>query len=108
MDKKKWTLARIGAEVLRMDPKVDPDSDTFQAAVVLLCGVVVGPSKAAAFSGYPASVTGPIVERLRTSGIWKGRQVHHSGWFDEDAGGMAFWMDVCVAEGLMQRAPAEA
>jgi hypothetical protein len=35
--------------------------------------------------------------------VFKGRKIVHSGWFDEKGGGIAFYLDVAVLKGWLQR-----
>lgn len=71
--------------------------------VMLLAALEVGPDeqKVAEFTGIPLDYIRPRAERLRANGVWKNGKTHCE-WFAKD-GGVAFVMDVCVAEGLMGR-----
>lgn len=105
MSNKMETLGDVKAEVRRMDPDLDEDDDGFKAATVLLASVVVGTNQRGLvkFTHYPAALIAKFAANLRRSGIWiKDGRVAHSGWLDKD-GGIAFWMDVCVAQGLLMR-----
>ena len=96
-------LQEIQHEVRRMDPKVSGES--FKAAVVLLAALVVGPSapQVSAFTGYPIGLCREFSARLRESGVWKDGKTHCE-WFDDKCGGTAFWLDVAVAQGFVERA----
>lgn len=99
-------LEEIKQEVSRMDPNLNGEG--FQAAVVLLSGLQVGADakKVAKFTGYAPDLVEAFSLRLHRSGVWTNGKTACE-WFDKDNGGIAFWMDVCVAQGLMQRATAK-
>lgn len=101
--KPKVTLEQIRQEVKRLDPNLPEDIETFQHAVLLLSALVVGADvmKLATFTGYKLEWIQQVDTRLRRAGIWKGKQTA-ANWAGED-GGLEFWMDVCVAEGTIER-----
>lgn len=96
-------LQKIQKEVARLDPSIKENSATFKTAVMLLSALQVGANeeKVMAFTGFSKSFVTSRARRLRKSGIWDGDKTACE-WFGED-GGIAFWADVCVAEGLLQR-----
>lgn len=99
------TVVDLGREVVRMDPSIDLRSDSYKAALCLLASVHVGPDpeKISGFTGVHPDLVGSFAERLTASGVWhKGRV--YCEWFDKVNGGVAFWLDVCVAQGLIERA----
>ncbi len=98
------TIDTIRKEVARLDPKLDVESDGYKAAVVLLSSLQVGPNikRTAKFAQYPRAKVARFSRNLRKSGVWRGGKLYVE-WFEEKNGGIAFWMDVCVAEGLMAR-----
>jgi hypothetical protein len=100
------TLTQIQDEVNRMDPSLKGKGGHFRSAVLLLSALAVGTSldDLVGFTGYRRSFVEPRVKRLQQSGVFTRDGQIAAQWFDEN-GGIAFWMDVCVAEGLMQRAP---
>lgn len=100
------TIEDITSAVEGLDPNLDPNLDTFRSALLLLSSAVVGPdeAKVAAFTGLPAAFVAERAERLRASGVWTGEGKIAADWWDEETGGIAFWIDVNVAEGLMERA----
>ena len=102
----KVTLRRIKSEVHKMDPALDETDDTFATAVLLLSAISVGQnvSDLEAFTKLPATFIEPRAKNLLKAGIWKNGKTH-AGWMDDETGGIAFWCDVLVAEGMIQRAP---
>lgn len=100
----KMTLEKVKAEVRKMDPNLDSESSSFRAAVVLLAGLVVGANadSIAEFTGYSRAEVRKFGSNLRECGVWRGSKTA-CGWDDPESGGVAFWMDVCVAEGTLRR-----
>jgi len=98
------TIEKIKEEVLKMDKNIEPEGHSFQTAVILLSGLVVGPNakKIAKFTGYPLNEVKLRADNLRSSGIWKGSKLAVD-WFDEKDGAIAFWCDCLVADGLLER-----
>jgi len=98
------TLQQITEEVRRMDPHCT--GDAYKAAVCLFSSLVVGPDskKLIEFTGYPSKLVRGFSSNLRASGVWSNGLVH-ADWFNKDSGGVAFWCDVAVAQGLMRRVP---
>jgi hypothetical protein len=90
--------------VKKLDPKLEEDSGAFMAAMVLIASTQVGPNveKIAKRTGLKRAVVREYGKRIRGNGIWQGGKIA-CDWFDKD-GGIAFWCDVAVAEGLMNRA----
>lgn len=101
MSKKKWTADLVKVEAKRLTGEDDSVEDQ-----ALLASAIVGPNVRAIchFLGLRRDETAVAMagRRLRANGIWKGSRIYHSGWFNKD-GGMAFCLDVCVAQGLMER-----
>lgn len=97
-------LKSVRKELARMDPNLDPKDETYRYALVMLTAAQVGPNadKIARRARIPRSEARKLTGDCRRTGIFKGKYIAHSGWFDKD-GGMAFWLDVCVARGLMER-----
>ncbi len=97
------TLKQIIREVSRLDPKLSPDDSAFHSAVLLLAALQQGqePLKLAQFTGYSLPWIDERVARLQAAGIWKSGKTY-ADWFTE--GSLDFWMDVAVAEGIMERA----
>lgn len=99
------TKAKLAAELKTMDPGLEPGTPMHDTAMILLASLVVGPSveKVAAFLGLPRPEVLKRATRLRANGVWRGGKVR-ADWFDDKSGGVAFWCDCAVAEGLLVRA----
>lgn len=89
--------------VRALEPALEPSDRRFQVAIVCLAGAVVPHLvyDVRRFTGYRLEFVGPVVRRLRDQGIWRDGTVP-AAWFGE-GGGLAFWLDVAVAEGLLDR-----
>jgi len=103
---KKWTLFDFEKEVQRLDPEIKLDDPCFKTGVMLLASIQVGANadRLAKFCRYSRDFVRPRARRARKNGIWQYDAVS-CDWFDEKSGGVAFWMDVMVAEGIMKRRP---
>jgi len=97
-------VKRINLELKRLDPRLSPEDESFKAAAVLLAGLEIGLniSKLSKALGYDRSLVCKFAYNLRKSRVWRGRKTY-ANWNDEESGGVAFWMDVCVAQGLMEK-----
>lgn len=98
------TLPFIKKEVHRLDPALNESEDYFKTAVVMLSALKVGTDvdELVKFTRLPEPFIAERVGRLNASGIFDGDEIR-ANWFDEENGGIAFWMDVAVAEGLIER-----
>ncbi len=98
-------LAEIHRTVLESDPDADKDSDSYHAAVVLLAALKVGqrPKVLAEFTRYPIDQIKEFSANLRANNVWNRGRTYHSGWDNEEDGGIAFWLDVSVALGFIER-----
>jgi len=95
------TLQQVKALIRKMDPNLDEKSDTFKVATFLLASAFFGPNakRLSLFTGLPFSFIKPHADRLRKSGVWQKDKVCCQ-WDKSDIG---FWLDVCVAQGLVER-----
>ena len=98
-------------ELIRMicenDPNEDQESESFKAQMVMLASAIEGTfnqKKLAKITQVHPSLIAKFARNLRKSGVWKGRNTICANWRDEEEGGVAFMLDVCVATGLMARA----
>ena len=105
MTTEELTLAKIKKAVRKLDPDCKPESEAFKAAVCLLASLQVGPNakKIAEFTKYRERTVRNFAGHLRDSGVWRNGKVRCE-WFDERHGGVAFWLDVAVATGMVRRA----
>ncbi len=103
--KKQWKLVDFENEVVRLDPKIDRDDPCFKTGVILLVAIQVGANadRIAKFCGYSRDFVRLRARRARKNGIWQYDAVNCDEWFEKKFGGVAFWMDVLVAEGQMKR-----
>lgn len=104
MNPKPLTLEKIQREVKRLDPKLHKNDNLFKTAVLMFSALRVGPStkRLVEFTGYPTSFVEPRVQRLRKAKIFVRGKVR-CAWFEKAGGEIAFWCDVLVAEGMLDR-----
>ena len=102
--KKAMTRDDVEREVLRLDPNLDLSSSTFRSACILLGSLVVGPNadRVAKFLECPRDPVREVGRRLRENEVWDGGLVY-GDWLDPEVGAIGFWLDVCVADGLVTR-----
>jgi hypothetical protein len=102
--KRKFSLGWFEKEVKRLDPQVNKEDDAFKTGVLLLASLQEGANiqRLAKFTGYDKGFIRERAARARKNGIFVGGEVR-CDWFDEKAGGVAFWVDVLVAQGLLAR-----
>ncbi len=103
----KILLEEIKAEIEKLEPDLKGKEDDldYRTAVVLLAALAVGPSvdRLVEFTGYSRDFIAGISLRMHASGLWEGRGVHVSHWFQGDLFSSApFWADVLVAQGLVE------
>lgn len=107
--RKNLTRAYLIKEIRRLDSSyktVEPkDDEGFKTALILLASIVVGPNikRLATYTGLSRWDVSKRSRNLRHNRVWVRGRVH-GDWFDKKHGGVAFWADVCVADGLMNRA----
>lgn len=84
---------------------VEESSEEFAAALVLLAGVHLGTKRIMPVSrvtGVRPRLVAVFAERLRASGVWTDDGKTAGEWTNEESGRVAFWIDVLVAEGLVE------
>jgi len=101
---------RFVKEILMdLDPTLRDDwqEEGYQAALILLSSLQCGsdPGDLAAFTRLPWSVVIAVRQRMITAELWSERTVCRDIWLTKDGGfeETQFWMDVLVAEGLVER-----
>lgn len=57
----------------------------------------------ATFLGYPRGLVQVMAARLHEARVWESDEVRSEIWFDPQKGGMAFLLDLMVAEGQLIR-----
>ncbi len=88
----------------------DERPEVHRAMVCLLAAAGdVGPSviRLAVFTGYDQREIAQLSRNWRKSKIWQREKIKHSGWFDEEGGGIAFLMDTMVGMGSLERVPGQ-
>ncbi len=100
---KRAALQGMRRDVGNMD--VSLGSYAFQAAMTLLASELVGPyaDRVATFLGYAPGLVQVIAARLQEAKIWESDDVRCESWFDPEKGGVAFLLDLMVAEGKLIR-----
>ena|GEM_PF-7054342 len=101
----KYTVSDVRKEVRRLDPKLKEDDRAFWAATVMLSALVVGANvrRLARFTGYGPEFIWSVRDNLRRGGIWRRDGRTRCEWGDPKNGGVAFWIDVAVAMGYLER-----
>jgi hypothetical protein len=102
-----WELKDFEQEVTRLDESLSREDAAFKTAVLLLVATVHGQDtkKLAEFTGYDPLFIEPIKTNLRKARIWlRNGKIDCGEWFEEDTGGIAFWMHVACAQGFLDRA----
>ncbi len=94
---------------LALEPIEEGDED-FDAALVMLAGLSLGTAKLMPLSrltAVPPRRVAAFARELRASGVWTADGKTAAAWLDEEYGQLEFWLDVLVAQGLLERVPAE-
>lgn len=99
------TLAEVEQALAEMDPNLDKSDETYKVALAMLSAAVVGPSDTAIceFTGVSPEWWLPYADNLRKNGVFTAEGRVAANWMDPETGGIAFWIDVNVAQGLMER-----
>lgn len=97
-------LRQVIKEVKALDSNLKEEDETFKVAVIVMSSCIVGPNiqRLSKFTKYPRHYIAPLAKRLRKNGVWVKGKIRCE-WFEEEAGGIAFWLDVGVAQGLIER-----
>lgn len=101
---RKITLPYIRKEVSKLTGINDEKDPGFVAGVLLISSLQTGPNikRLSKYTKYSRKDISEYARRCRTNGIWKGGKVC-CNWFDKESGSTEFVLDVCVAQGLMNR-----
>lgn len=100
------TIEDVRGEVAQLDRNLHRNSKTYKTAVVLLSALFVGQDDDALadFTRYDRAFVSLITERMKENSLWSdGKFI--CNWMDEEAGSVAFWCDVLVAEGKVKFVP---
>lgn len=89
----------------KLDPKLSPTDDGYAAAVVLLAAAKKGTlaRDIAREAKYPYQLVCRFVRNYRAGGVFHQGKVRAEDWHDEETGGVGFWLDVCVGQGLVKK-----
>jgi len=102
---KQTSLQGMRRDVWNMYGTFAENSYKCQAAMVLLASELVGPyvDRIATLLEYPLDLVRVIGARLHEAKIWENDEVHYESWSDPQKGGVAFLLDLMVAEGELIR-----
>jgi hypothetical protein len=103
------TLESWQARVRRYNSDIDPTSDRFRTAVLLLAALDVGQNidVLARKTSYSRAFVAKVARRLIDNGVWSGGKTISEWAPADEASGVAFWNDVAVAEGRLCRRTVE-
>ncbi len=93
-------------QIRKLDKNCDPATQEGQAAALMLAALKHGcrqTRELARVTGVPLRDAFDIARRLRANRIWRSDGRTHADWANEETGAIAFWCDVAVACGLMNR-----
>ena len=96
----------ILTDIKNMDSSLSENDESFKIAFVLLLAANYGLKdlpRIKRVSGYDTLFLAKTVTDMRNTGLWKNGKLVHSGWLDKKSGGMAFWLDVAVVRGWLER-----
>lgn len=88
-----------------MDPNLSESDPGFKYGLVMLTACQVGPNadKIARRACLPRSEARKLAADCRRNGVFSGKYIVGAAEWFKPGGGMAFWCDVCVAQGLLKR-----
>lgn len=97
---KKPDIALVKSEVAKV--MGESSGKNFEDGVILMSAAVVGPNivRVAKFARVSREKVRPLFLKLREQKVFRGGEMYVN-WFDQDAGGIAFILDVCVAQGML-------
>jgi hypothetical protein len=97
-------MTAIHARIRRYNSDIEPGSDTYRSAVLLLAGLEYGQNidMLARRAGIDRSFVAKAARRLIDNGVWVGGRTV-SEWTALDEASGAFWNDVAVGEGKLCR-----
>ena len=106
---KEWTIKDVKKEVKRLDTELKDNDKGFRVAVLLISSLVCGNQikELVKFTGYSEYFIKETSKNLRKNGIWEGKKIAAHEWFEKD-GAIAFWCDVNVGLGYLEKKLVEA
>ena len=95
-------------EIHNLDKKLPETDKSFETAKILLSSVFLGTNvkRISKVMEIPIKQVKMREDNLRKNNVWIGEKVAGSEWFEKN-GGVAFWLDTLVADGLVKRSPEE-
>ena len=102
----KITKELIVKEVRKITEEGDKNSETNKIGQILLASTFKGTDEKgiAEFLEMDFNYVNKIGKSLRKNKIWtKDNMVSGEDWFEEKSGGIAFVLDILVAQGLLKR-----
>ena len=106
--KKKTSLEEIKTLIKEQDANLRSKDKEFHYAVIMLSSALnrlKTTEELHDFTRFQLRECYNCVENLKKNGLgWQGKRFMHSGWDDEESGGIAFWLDVSIAMGYIERA----
>ena len=104
------TLKQIKSIIKSLDPPIKETEEGFKCAIVLL-SCTEKPHRIkdiVEFTKIERPLVAKYMRNFRANKLFTSTgKINHSGWFDEETGGMAFYCDVNVGLGYLQRVNAE-
>ena len=99
------TKKELIEEVKRLDPTMSEKDEAFFIASVLLSGLAVGADykQISKFLGVRSGKVFKYKKNLEEAEIWTKDGRTSCNWFNKKTGSIAFWMDVLVAQGMLER-----
>lgn len=104
------TLNKIKKVIKELDDKIKETDEGFKCAVVLLA-LTEKPQRIkdiAEFTQIERPLVARFMKNFRANKIIRNGKIRHSGWFDKESGGIAFWIDVSCGLGFLQRTSQQA
>ncbi|MGD8276609.1 MAG: hypothetical protein PVH00_01225 [Gemmatimonadota bacterium] len=97
-------IDELRARIRRYNGGLDPDGETFGAALILVAACEYGQNVdlLARRTGLPRPFVARCARRLIDNGVWVGGRTV-AEWAPEDPASGSFWSDAAVAEGKMCR-----
>jgi hypothetical protein len=94
----------IRQTVKNLDPEIEETDEEFTVGIILLAALHTGANvkKIAGFLELPVEEVRKYEKALRKNKIWVGRKTHQE-WSGELRGSIAFWLDVMVAMGRVEK-----
>lgn len=100
------TLNKIKNIIKSLDPEIKENDEAYKCALVLLA-CVEKPHRIkdiVEFTNVEKQLVAKYLRNFRANKLITGTgRINHGGWFDEETGGLAFYCDVNVGLGYLQR-----